>query len=98
MTCSGARASRAGLRGLARRRYLSPSPIPRPLMLRRRAFALAFLGFTTPPLARPPRLLAQGPELSVHNIFGTREFASDLVDVQWRRDGSRYTLLDSDST
>ncbi len=67
-------------------------------MLRRRVFALAFLGFTTPPLARPSRLVAQAPELSVHTIFGTREFASDLVDVQWRRDGSRYTLLDSDST
>jgi len=42
-------------------------------------------------LARP--LAAQGPELSVHSIFGTRGFASDLVDLQWMGDGA-YTVLD----
>lgn len=42
-------------------------------------------------LARP--LAGQGPDLSVHSIFGTRDFASDLVDLQWMRDGA-YTILD----
>jgi dipeptidyl-peptidase-4 len=43
-------------------------------------------------LARP--LAGQAPELSVHSIFGTRDFAPDLVDLQWMRDGSAYTILD----
>jgi dipeptidyl-peptidase 4 len=43
-------------------------------------------------LVRP--LAGQGPELSVHSIFGTRDFANDLVDLQWMRDGSAYTVLD----
>jgi dipeptidyl-peptidase-4 len=43
-------------------------------------------------LARP--LAGQTPDLSVHSIFGTRDFAGDLVDIQWMRDGSAYTVLD----
>ena len=39
-------------------------------------------------------LAAQTPELSVHSIFGTRDFANDLVDLQWMRDGNAYTILD----
>src|ERR1700688_2909857 len=55
-------------------------PVPRTLL------ALCVL------LAHP--LAGQAPELSVHSIFGTRDFAGDLVDLQWMRDGSAYTLLD----
>jgi dipeptidyl-peptidase-4 len=49
---------------------------------------LAFLVLLALPLA------AQAPELSVHSIFGTREFASNLVDIEWMRDGGAYTVLD----
>jgi len=35
-------------------------------------------------LTRP--LAGQGPDLSVHSIFGTRDFANDLVDLQWMRE------------
>ena len=47
-------------------------------------------------LAGPP-LSAQGvqaPPLTVHAIWGTREFASDLVHVSWMADGTAYTTLD----
>ncbi len=43
-------------------------------------------------LASP--LAGQAPELSVRSIFASREFANDLVDIQWMRDGSAYTVLD----
>ena len=59
------------------------------ITLRRTAFAVALL--VAPPLS------AQGPTLSVHEIFGTRDFANDLVETQWMRDGAAYTTLESDS-
>jgi dipeptidyl-peptidase-4 len=66
--------------------------VPMPFAeIRRRARpgrALALLVLLTPALA------AQAPELSVHSVFGTREFANDLVDLQWLKDGSAYTVLD----
>ncbi|HUL02318.1 MAG TPA: S9 family peptidase [Gemmatimonadales bacterium] len=43
----------------------------------------------------PRRLSAQGPDLSVHRIFGTRDFANRLEDIEWLHDGSAYTLLAS---
>jgi dipeptidyl-peptidase-4 len=50
-------------------------------------------------LARP--LAAQAPPappLTVHNVFGTRDFANDLVEIQWMRDGGAYTILESNSS
>jgi dipeptidyl-peptidase-4 len=37
---------------------------------------------------------AQAPELTVERIFGSRDWASDLPDLQWDRDTPSYTTLD----
>jgi dipeptidyl-peptidase-4 len=50
-------------------------------------------------LAAP--LAAQGvqpPPLTVHAIWGSREFASDLVDVTWMPDGKAYTAVEDDAS
>src|SRR5213595_118457 len=42
-------------------------------------------------LAQP--LAAQGvqaPPLTVHSIWGSREYESDLVDIAWMKDGKAY--------
>src|SRR6266576_744228 len=47
------------------------------------------------PLGAP--LAAQGvqaPPLSVHSIWGSPEYESDLVDVAWMKDGKAYTTLE----
>src|SRR2546430_2134988 len=49
--------------------------------------------------ARP--LLAQGvpaPPLAVHAIWGSREFASDLVELSWMKDGKAYTAVEEDAS
>src|SRR3989442_8686811 len=55
-----------------------------------RSFALTVF------LAAAP-LAAQAPTLTVHTIFGSREFASDLVSVAWMKDGTAFSTLDTDS-
>jgi dipeptidyl-peptidase 4 len=50
-------------------------------------------------LAEP--LAAQGvqaPPLTVHSIWGSREYASDLVDVTWMKDGNAYTVIEEDAS
>src|SRR2546429_2196293 len=50
-------------------------------------------------LAEP--LAAQGvqaPPLTVHAIWGSREYASDLVDVAWMKDGKAYTAIEEDAS
>src|SRR5213594_5173133 len=50
-------------------------------------------------LAQP--LVAQGvqaPPLTVHAIWGSREYASDLVDVAWTKDGKAYTAVEEDAS
>src|SRR5437667_6236831 len=50
-------------------------------------------------LAEP--LAAQGvqaPPLTVHAIWGSREYASDLVDVAWMKDGKAYTAVEDDAS
>src|SRR6267143_7071520 len=50
-------------------------------------------------LAQP--LVAQGvqaPPLTVHAIWGSREFASDLVNVAWMQDGKAYTAIEDDAS
>jgi len=46
-------------------------------------------------------LAAQGvpapPSLTVHTIWGTRDFASDVVSLAWMKDGKAYTTLDDAS-
>src|SRR5437764_6366359 len=39
----------------------------------------------------------QAPVLTVHSIWGTREFASDLVSPTWMKDGAAYTSIETDS-
>ncbi len=44
---------------------------------------------------------AQGvpaPSLSVHAIWGSHEFASDLSEIVWMRDGIAYTALEPDAS
>src|SRR2546422_7182242 len=46
-------------------------------------------------LAAP--LAAQGvqaPPLTVHSIWGSPEFVSDLVDIVWTSDGKAYTAIE----
>jgi len=46
-------------------------------------------------------LAAQGvgaPPLTVHAIWGSPEFASDLVDVVWMPDGKAFTTIDGDAS
>jgi dipeptidyl-peptidase 4 len=40
----------------------------------------------------------QAPALTVHTIWGTREFASDLVSLTWMADGTAYTTTEEDSS
>lgn len=54
------------------------------------------LAFTVIVLA--VRLEAQAPALTVHTIWGTREFASDAVSLTWMKDGTAYTTTDVDSS
>jgi dipeptidyl-peptidase-4 len=39
----------------------------------------------------------QAPPLTVHAIWGSREYASDLVDVAWMKDGKAYTAVEADA-
>jgi dipeptidyl-peptidase-4 len=46
-------------------------------------------------------LAAQGVEtspLTVHAIWGSRDFASDLVDLAWTPDGKAYTAVEEDAS
>jgi dipeptidyl-peptidase 4 len=46
-------------------------------------------------------LAAQGVEtspLSVHAVWGSRDFASDLVDLAWTPDGKAYTAVEEDAS
>ena len=60
----------------------------------RPSFAVAAVLFLTPPLAAQE---AAAPALTVHAIWATREFASDLASLQWTADGTAYTTSDEDS-
>src|SRR5881227_2312109 len=40
----------------------------------------------------------QAPPLTVHSIWGSREYASDLVDVAWMKDGQAYTAVEEDAS
>src|SRR5438876_12437137 len=61
----------------------------------RRGIAVCTVALLAGPLA------AQGvpapPSLTVHTIWGTRDFASDLVSLAWMKDGKAYTTLDDAS-
>ncbi|HVH09000.1 MAG TPA: S9 family peptidase [Gemmatimonadales bacterium] len=62
-------------------------------LLRRAVLAMFALGVRS--------LAAQGDQgapLSVHSIWGSRDFTSDLVEAQWLPDGKAYTTLVEDSS
>ena len=40
----------------------------------------------------------QAPPLTVHAIWGSHEYASDLVEVAWMKDGKAYTAIEEDAT
>src|SRR5213596_1635261 len=40
----------------------------------------------------------QAPPLTVHAIWGSREYASDLVEVAWTKDGKAYTAVEEDAS
>src|SRR5207244_13275543 len=40
----------------------------------------------------------QTPSLTVHAIWGSGEFASDLVDFVWTSDGKAYTTVESEAS
>jgi len=40
----------------------------------------------------------QAPPLTVHAIWASREYASDLVDVAWMKDGKAYTAIEEDAS
>ena len=42
-------------------------------------------------------LAAGAQELTVERIFGSREFASDLVSLEWMPDGRHYTTIERDA-
>ena len=59
------------------------------------SFSLCVVVFGTGPLR------AQGvpaAPLAVHTIWGSREFASDLVELSWMKDGKAYTTVDEDAS
>src|SRR5256886_13919667 len=61
--------------------------------IRRFAACAAFLA--------PQPLVAQStpaPPLAVHAIWGSREFASDLVELSWTKDGKAYTSIEPDAS
>src|SRR5213593_3037579 len=60
----------------------------------RPSFAVAAIVLLTMPLAAQE---AAAPALTVHAIWATREFASDLASFQWTADGAAYTTSDEDS-
>src|SRR2546425_9463646 len=40
----------------------------------------------------------QAPPLTVHAIWGSPEYESDLVDIAWMKDGKAYTILEEDAS
>jgi dipeptidyl-peptidase-4 len=40
--------------------------------------------------------VAQAPALTLHDIFGARRFASDLLKLEWTRDGTAFTIVEPD--
>ena len=63
----------------------------------RRLFVISLAVLGVAPLVAQTPQAAAPPALTVHAIWGTREFASDLVSPTWMKDGAAYTTIDADS-
>src|SRR6267143_3029732 len=94
----GVRAGSVLPSGASARRFGAPQPPPSAIMLsaagRRFTYAVCVVIGLTEPLASQG---VQAPPLAVHAIWGSREYASDLVDVAWLKDGKAYTALEEDA-
>src|SRR5260370_1381689 len=52
-------------------------------------------------IALAKHLAAQGvqaPPLTVHAIWGSRDYASDVVDITWMKDGKAYAAIEQDAS
>src|SRR2546426_1693540 len=63
----------------------------------RRLFVVTLAVLCAAPLVAQTPQAASPPALTVHTIWGTREFASDLVSPTWMKDGAAYTTIEPDS-
>src|SRR5881409_2293655 len=63
----------------------------------RRLFVISLAVLGVAPLVAQTPQAAAPPALTVHSIWGTREFASDLVAPTWMKDGTAYTTTREDS-
>ena len=66
--------------------------------LGRRPAGRALLAYLAVLVLLARSLPGQGPALTVHSIFGSRDFANDLRETEWMRDGTAYTYLEPDSS
>src|SRR5947208_15170485 len=75
-----------------------PQPLPSAIMVssavRRFLAVCAVIAFVEPLAAQG----AQAPPLTVHAIWGSRDYASDLVDITWTKDGKAYTAIEQDAS
>src|SRR5437870_4833793 len=75
-----------------------PQPLPSAIMVssavRRFLAVCAVIAFVEPLAAQG----VQAPPLTVHAIWGSREYASDLVDIVWMKDGKAYTAVEEDAS
>src|SRR5260370_21360139 len=62
-----------------------------------RRVACSAVLFAVGPLAAQGVSAPAAPPLTVHAIWGSRDFASDLVEVSWTPDGSAYTTVERDA-
>src|SRR2546422_4509181 len=75
-----------------------PQPLPSAIMVssavRRFLAVCAVIAFVESLAAQG----VQAPPLTVHAIWGSREYASDLVDITWMKDGKAYTAIEQDAS
>src|SRR2546428_13845928 len=65
-----------------------------PSAVRRFLAVCAVIAFVEPLAAQG----VQAPPLTVHAIWGSREYASDLVDITWMKDGKANTAIEQDAS
>src|SRR5437660_10457637 len=65
-----------------------------PSAVRRFLAGCAVVAFVEPLAAQG----VQAPPLTVHAIWGSREYARDLVDITWMKDGKAYTAIEQDAS
>ncbi|HZI21127.1 MAG TPA: S9 family peptidase [Gemmatimonadales bacterium] len=65
------------------------------LRLSRNVCAAAFVAVRTLAAQSTP---APVPPLNVHTIWGSAQFASDVIDLAWTTDGTAYTAVEEDAS